>query len=51
MDIYDQNKTNETHREIRIQSVGWDGPTESEENANPSEDEVVVQPSNFEQES
>jgi len=50
MDIYDQNKTNETHREIRLQSVGTNGPTEPEENANLSKDEVVVQPSNFEQE-
>ena len=50
MDIYDQNITNETHREVRIQNVGTDGPTEPEENANPSEDDVVVQPSNFEQE-
>jgi len=50
MDIYDQNKVNETHQEVGIQNVGTDGPTQPQENANPAEDQVVIQPSNFEQE-
>ena len=36
MDIYDQNNKNETHREVRIQDVGTDGPTEPQENINPA---------------
>ena len=50
MDISDQYNTNETHQEFRIQNVGTNGPTEPEENAIPSENEAVIQPSNFEQE-
>ena len=50
MDIYDQNNTIETHREARIQDVVGEGATEPQENANPTEDEVVIHPSNFEQE-
>jgi hypothetical protein len=36
LDINDLNKTNETHREARIQDVGTDGPTEPQENINPA---------------
>ena len=50
MDIYDQNKANKFHQEVRIQNVGTDGPTEPEEKADSSKDEVVIQSSNFEQE-
>ena len=50
MDIHDQNNTNETHREVRIQDVGTDGPTEPLKNAHPAEDQVVIQLNNFEQE-
>ena len=49
-DMNDQNTTIGTYREARIQDVGGEGATEPQEIANPAEDEVVVQPSNFEQE-
>jgi len=37
LDINDQNNTNETRREARVQDAGTEGPTQPQENANPAE--------------